>query len=283
MIGKTRHSREKARVEEIFDPGVGRARGVLRGPPSAGQFTHIRRNPPSDLAPWIDHSWMVNWELSQPYLQETLPHPNIYLLFENAKSVIAGVHTAKFSRVLEGESGVFGVKFKPGGFRPFMKASVATLLNQTVPARRIFGKDADALERSLSASSWEAEKMIDATNTFFRARAPGPDLKIELSDRIVGLILQDREIKTANGLVERTQIDKRKLQRLFHEYVGIHPKWVIRRYRLHELIEILNRGDEPDWAQTALALGYFDQAHLINDFKSIVGYPPEKYQSHSNR
>jgi AraC-like DNA-binding protein len=33
-----------------------------------------------------------------------------------------------------------------------------------------------------------------------------------------------------------------------------------------------------DFAQLALELGYFDQAHLINDFRSIVGHSPVQYQ-----
>ena len=37
-------------------------------------------------------------------------------------------------------------------------------------------------------------------------------------------------------------------------------------------------GVEPDWPQLALDLGYFDQAHLINDFRSITGYSPTEYQ-----
>lgn len=71
---------------------------------------------------------------------------------------------------------------------------------------------------------------------------------------------------------------KRSLQRLFNDYVGVSPKWVIRRYRLHELLERVHSGAEPDYAQLALELGYYDQAHLINDFRSIVGYSPTQYQ-----
>jgi len=71
---------------------------------------------------------------------------------------------------------------------------------------------------------------------------------------------------------------KRSLQRLFSESIGISPKWAIRRYRLHELIEKFNSGGKLDWSQLALDLGYFDQAHLINDFKSIVGYSPTEYR-----
>jgi AraC-like DNA-binding protein len=278
MIGKTRQTQEKVQVEEVFDVDLGRARGILRWPPPAGQFKHLRRRPPVDLTPWIESYWMVTWDLPQPFLQETLPHPNLYLVFEDAKCVIGGVSTGKFSRVLEGRSGVFGIKFRPGGLRPFMKSAAASLLNQTISARRIFGKDTDVLEAALVASSWKGDRMIDAADAFFRARLPKPDPTIELADRIVRRIFEESEIKTVDDLVDRTGIGKRKLQRIFNEYVGVSPKWVIRRYRLHELIEILNSDQQPDWPQLALELGYFDQAHLINDFRSIVGCPPSHYQ-----
>lgn len=277
MIGKTRQ------FQEIFDPGFGKARGVLRWPPRAGDFTHMRRSPPSDLAPWIDSYWMVNWNLSRSYLQETLPHPNLHLVFEKGKCVVYGTSTEKFSTVLEGNSGVFGVNFGPGGFRPFIKAPVATLLNRVVPARQIFGEEADLLEATFASLAWKADKMIAAANAFFRGRLPKPDARIELVDGIVRLILKDREIKTVDDLAARTKMGKRQLQRIFNEYVGISPKWVIRRYRLHELVDILNSGSQPDWSEVALELGYFDQAHLINDFRSIVGRPPAEYQKLSQR
>jgi AraC-like DNA-binding protein len=43
---------------------------------------------------------------------------------------------------------------------------------------------------------------------------------------------------------------KRRLQRIFQEYVGASPKWVIRRYRLHELVENMNAGGPVAWAHT---------------------------------
>jgi AraC-like DNA-binding protein len=67
---------------------------------------------------------------------------------------------------------------------------------------------------------------------------------------------------------------KRLLQRIFNDYVGVSPKWVIRWYRLYEPVETLNSGAELDWVQLALELGYFDQAHMINDFRSVVGFSP---------
>jgi AraC-like DNA-binding protein len=68
------------------------------------------------------------------------------------------------------------------------------------------------------------------------------------------------------------------LQRLFKEYVGVPPKWVIRRYRLHELVERLHSGQAFEGTQLALDLGYADQAHLIHDFGHVVGYTPTGYR-----
>jgi AraC-like DNA-binding protein len=279
MIGKTRQG-QAAEVEEVYDPEVGQARGMFRRPLPSGKMRHARRRPADDLCFWIAHYWMICWDLRgcEPYLAESLPHPNVHVIFEPSGSVVAGVHTHKFSRMLEGQSQVFGIKFKPGGFRPFLKFAVSKLADRMVPVQRILGNDVKALEELVLSLAKENDK-VDAANAFFQSRLPEPDNTFELVGQLVENILQDREIKTVDDLVTRSGIGKRSLQRMFNEYVGVSPKWVIRRYRLHELIERTNVGNEPDWSQLALELGYFDQAHLINDFRSISGYSPTEYQN----
>jgi AraC-like DNA-binding protein len=280
MIGKTRQL-PRAEVEEIYDPEVGRARGMLRRHLPAGKMRHARRRPADDLAFWIAHYWMIRWDLRgcEPYVAESLPHPNIHVIFESTGSVVAGVQTHMFSRVLEGQSQVFGIKFKPGGFRPFLKFSTSKLADRIVPAGSVLGKDVNTLEVILLSSREDDEK-VEAANAFFRARMPKKrDATIEVARGIVARILEEPDIKTVDDLVDRIGIGKRSLQRMFNEYVGVSPKWVIRRYRLHELVERFNSKDEPHWAELALELGYFDQAHLINDFRSITGYSPTEYQT----
>lgn len=69
----------------------------------------------------------------------------------------------------------------------------------------------------------------------------------------------------------------RSLQRLFAEYVGASPKWVLRRARLHEAAARAEEEAGIDWAALAADLGYCDQAHLTRDFTAAVGAPPAKY------
>lgn len=276
-IGRTRQP--SAEVGETYDAQVGRARGMLRRPLLAGKMRHSRRAPAAALSDWIAHYWMIQWDLRgcEPHLAENLPHPNVHVIFEPDAAVVSGVQTHKFSRAIEGQSQVFGIKFKAGGFRPFLKHAVSKLADRTVPAQRILGNDVLVLAET-ALSSMEEDKKVESANQFFLARRPAPDASVQLASGIVEQIFNEREIKTVDDLAARTGIRKRSLQRLFNEYVGINPKWVIRRYRLHEVVESFQLAEEPDWAQLALELGYFDQAHLINDFRTITGYSPTEYR-----
>jgi AraC-like DNA-binding protein len=271
MIGKTRQ------LEETFDPEAGRARGVVRRP-AAGNIRHTRKVPARDLAPWIAHYWSVQWDLRgrEPHVAETLPHPNVHLIFENAEPVVSGVQTSRFTRTLEGKSRVFGVKFQAGGFRPFYGAPVADLADRIVPAREIFGEDVLTLSQFVLGTGRETERR-QALDRFFQVRLPAPDGTAQRAGAIVDRILHEPEIRTVDELAASIGLGKRALQRLFQDYVGVSPKWVIRRYRLHEALERIHSSEPRDLTQLALELGYFDQAHLINDFKAIVGMTPGEY------
>ncbi len=69
----------------------------------------------------------------------------------------------------------------------------------------------------------------------------------------------------------------RRLQRLFAEYVGVTPKWVLIRSRLHDATDAIAGREPPDWARLAAELGYCDQAHLIRSFEAATGMTPMEY------
>jgi len=64
---------------------------------------------------------------------------------------------------------------------------------------------------------------------------------------------------------------------VFAEHVGVGPKGVIRRHRLHEVTVRMAGGGSADWAALAVELGYADQAHLTRDFTAVFGEPPTRY------
>src|SRR5579863_7505388 len=113
-------------------------RGVLNARLSPGTPGYGRYWPSADLAPFVEHYWRVEWNLEDPIISEVLPHPSVQMVFEQSRSGVAGVHKGRFVRRLEGQGVVLGVKFRPGGFRPFLQAAVSTLTNQTLPLAEVF-------------------------------------------------------------------------------------------------------------------------------------------------
>ena len=81
----------------------------------------------------------------------------------------------------------------------------------------------------------------------------------------------------ADALAARARVSLRTLQRLFTEYVGIGPKWVIQRYRILDAAAAAHDAHIPDWAELAAGLGFSDQAHLTRAFTQVVGAPPAAY------
>ena len=209
-------------------------------------------------------------------MAETLPHPNVHLTFEAQERRIYGIQCRRFTRVLEGDGVVLGVKFRAGGFRPFLQRSVSTLRNRTIRADVIF-EDAASSVPVQTLSRPDDALMIEAVTHFLLEHLPPDDPTVERIASIVSTIESDRTLVTVEQLLERWNMTKRTLQRLFNEYVGVGPKWVINRYRLHEAVERLHAGANVDWTRLALDLGYFDQSHFIRDFRSLVGRSPAQY------
>src|SRR3546814_16138458 len=68
------------------------------------------------------------------------------------------------------------------------------------------------------------------------------------------------------------------LQRMVADYVGVGPKWVVRRCRILDAAEAAHSGSPTDWAALAAELGFSDQSHLVRAFTAVVGTPPSTYQ-----
>ena len=278
-IGKTRRVRRTALgTATSVNEGVGPARGLLRKQVGPGDFWHARIAAPKDLAHLIEHFWFVHWKIPQGIdnTQESLPHPNVHVVFEDGEASVTGPHSARFVRVLRGTSSVFGIKFTPGGFRPFFGQAIAELADRTVPLRQVFPKAAAGVQSAVTTARTDEAKMRAAAR-FFRERMPPRDPSIETASRIVASVAEDRTLSSMAMLAERHGLSARALQRLFKEYVGVGPKWVINRYRLHEAAARLASDPSFVWAEVALELGYFDQAHFIRDFKKLVGRTPASF------
>ena len=250
--------------------------GVLD--PRSGAMRLTRRPASEDLATWVERHWVVRWDLRgrEPHLQETLPHPCVNLVIQPGLSRVYGVGTERFEVLLEGRGQVVGTKFRPGGFHPFAGFPIAELTDASISLGEAFGPEGEALEAAVLASA-DALEQIALVEAFLRARRPAPDPNVDAVARVTRLLLADPSVQRVEDISARLGIPARTLQRLFRRYVGVSPKWVLQRYRLHEAAERIADGHDGDWARLAIDLGYFDQAHFIKDFKALVGRSPAEY------
>ena len=106
---------------------------------------------------------------------------------------------------------------------------------------------------------------------------PEPDpAYLELLE-VLAAMLHDRTLVRVDDVARGSGATVRSLQRLFHRYVGVGPKWVLQRYRLQDAAAAIDAGDVDDLASLAADLGWFDQAHFSRDFRSTVGVTPSEY------
>jgi len=59
--------------------------------------------------------------------------------------------------------------------------------------------------------------------------------------------------------------------------VGVSPKWVLMRYPLQEAALQLEQHPSADLTDIALGLGWYDQSHLSEDFRRVLGTTPRRY------
>ena len=266
-------------------------RGVLKTATAAPErYRHDRYHPSPDLAAYVEHYWAVEWDLRglSPERAETLPHPSVHLIFERdadgreTSSRVTGVARGRFSRELSGQGGVIAAKFRPGGFYPFVNGDISSFTDKAIPVVEVFGAPAEAAARSIFAARDDATR-ISALEGFLRQRQPVADVQVPRVAAMVYDIAGDRDITKVEDLVERYGLNVRAVQRLFAKYVGVSPKWVIQRYRLHEAAEQLASNTALSQADLALSLGYSDQAHFNRDFKAVVGTSPAAYARRTSK
>ncbi len=250
--------------------------GVLQPNAGAQKFRLTRHEPSKPLQAFVKHYWIVSWclEEEESFDQDVLPNPCVNLVLEPDTSGIYAPAGQMYTKCLQGSGLVFGIKFLPGGFYPFHRSPLSEWTHLALSD--VFGPDSYAYEQAMAATTDTAER-IRLTDAMLLGRLPGADPNVSWINAMIDRIRDDRELSQVEQVCGLYDVNIRKLQRLFNQYVGVSPKWVIQLYRLQNAAEWLDSGRYAEWTSLALALGYYDQSHFIKDFKSIIGVTPEEY------
>jgi len=237
------------------------------------------------LKPYIERFWSIKWDLPKGtcYDQKIIPNPHVSLVwYLNPQlgtwtpPLIEGVVKELFTYRLTGQGQILGVKFRIGGFNRFVKNNMKDFTGQKLAI--------DDYLPTLIPFELKTNTVVENNiATIERALVSCPSMNLKQgrkAEQLVNYIHNNKHITTVEELASSFDLSIRSIQRLFSTYVGVNPKWVIRIYRLQELKSQIESKKTLDWVDTAYQLGYSDQAHMINDFKSILGMSPEIFKSH---
>ena len=258
--------------------GAQAPKGIV-DPTAAAQRIRLATFPPcAALAPFVDYFWLVEWDMGEraPQLQRVLPYPNAHLVFDRGQSAIHGVVKGVFERPVAGAGQTLGVRFNPGGLRPWIATPLARLTGRTMALDSVLRVDGATAEQRVLGQAGDSAK-VAAASALLLAVLPALDARAALAAQVVQMAALENGPVSVAALCAQAGIGERSLQRLFSDYVGVSPKWVIQRFRLQEALWLLARHGEPDLSDLALRLGFFDQAHFTRDFTALVGQSPREY------
>jgi AraC-like DNA-binding protein len=125
-------------------------------------------------------------------------------------------------------------------------------------------------ELEASPSTWQAAAVLECAvaariaNAAFYAR---PSLALKAAAKLTDAAV--------NVVADELGVSERHLRRVFREAVGVSPKAFAKLARFHRALSVARADAQANWASIATAVGYYDQAHLIADFRLIAGATPQ--------
>ena len=167
----------------------------------------------------------------------------------------------------------------PGGLGAFIPGSVADLTDRIVAFDGVIDVDEAGLLHRLGREPNEAGRVDALASALQAALIPQRVATARQVAEVAQFAESDRSVRRLGDLSARAGVPSRTLQRLFAQYAGVSPIWVLRRYRLLDVAEAVRNGESPVWADVAADLGYADQAHLVRDFRAATGQTSARYAS----
>lgn len=244
--------------------------------------------PSAPLAGFIKQYWILRTGAAS---ERIIPSGNIQLCFYSGNSLACGGQVWNSQAVLcgqssgfadlqtQGEIRIISVVFQPYGARAFFKMPMTELCGQKVTAGELNDAALGELERKIADTADDAA-CIGWIEEFLLKRFQAD---VEYNYRrmlpVVGLVNRSRGEVRLPELARTACLSGKQFQRVFSEYVGMKPKEFLRVVRFQYALSVLQRSPRMSFSQLAYQCGYYDQSHLINEFRCFSGHTPGEYVS----
>ena len=194
---------------------------------------------------------------------------------KQAAAFLVGQLTECFVLEESASAHVMGVRFKPAGASLIVPFDLSEIQNQEITLECLWGSTGRSLQDALIDANSDDERMR-IFESFLLRRSGGRVVDPRIAEA-VRLIERKQGRITVSEISDCVGWSARQLERQFLWKIGLGPKALSRTIRFQTLLQIAKSGSRPDWAALALDCGFFDQAHLIREFKRFSGEPPEVF------
>lgn len=191
-------------------------------------------------------------------------------------AVVSGAYRQPFATDTKQHAAIIGVHFKPGGAAGFLRMPADEIADAHVSLETLWGAAAIELREQLCAAHGPVQR-FDLLERALMRRLPKPQKDHARTVAALQLFTGGETIPLVREVAREVGLSERQFVRSFAQEVGMSPKLFSRVARFHRVLAQLKRSPVPAWTELALDCGYFDQAHLINEFRSFSNLSPTEY------
>lgn len=171
----------------------------------------------------------------------------------------------------QGKIDLFGITLIGEGLYKLAQLPVASIV-EVIPGELL--AKLQQLHAKLQPASWLSKQEI--ASDFLRQNL-NQNLSSPPFQEAIQLIKQANGNISVHDIADQVYTSERQLQRLFKTRFGLSPKAYCKVMRVNSYLEYILQQDAPvDWMDLVIEYNYHDQAHLINEVKSIASLPPTK-------
>jgi AraC-like DNA-binding protein len=182
---------------------------------------------------------------------------------------------------------VIVVRFRPGGAFPFLGVPMHELENRAEPLAEFWGADGTRLDERLARITTadrrpdDVERWLRVVEDALLARMRRPEFATsataDAAQRAVQAIMAAPETPDLRAVATGIGVSDRHMRRIFDEAVGMGPKAFSKVVRFQRAVRAAERSEAPSWGAIACEAGYYDQSHMIADFRRFTGTTPATF------
>jgi AraC-like DNA-binding protein len=191
------------------------------------------------------------------------------------QSWLSGPHSEFIVIDTAPNASMIGAHFRPGGATAFFPLPLGELQNNVVDLEIFWKSAASSLRDRLLEASSPSEKFRILEDTLL-ARCRGVQSTHRAVSSALDCFMREPGNAAIRAVADRVGFSPRHFIELFSDQVGMTPKVFCRVRRFQRALgQIQRRGVK--WAELAADCGFYDQAHLIRDFREFCGMTPGDY------